>query len=128
MKNFYDAITIRDELYLALALTLNPVDCPICQVEINGKTVFNGPLEQAQTLTGHVKLNDPIAITIQLSDRQHPQAVEPVLYIDTKEVIPLYQHHADPAISYIDTNDVWQLEIPNFYQWYHTVSSQGDIY
>ena len=47
--------------------------------------------------------------------------------INDYEIIPKYQHHANPPVDYIDTNDEWTLTIPNFYQWYHVITGQGWI-
>jgi len=34
---------------------------------------------------------------------------------------------AVPATDYIDFDDEWTIDIPNFYPWFHKVSGQGWI-
>jgi hypothetical protein len=54
-------------------------------------------------------------------------AVEVVkVLINNKEVLPIYQHLADPATNWITRN--WELTIPGpFYPWYHEITGQGWI-
>ena len=46
--------------------------------------------------------------------------------INGYEVLPLYQHIANPTTSYIDQIGIWRLYIPGpFYTWYHQLTGQG---
>ena len=46
--------------------------------------------------------------------------------INGKEIMPVYQHLADPATSWITHN--WKFFIPGpFYPWYHQITGQGWI-
>lgn len=127
MKNFYEATVTRPKLFLDLNLTLKPIGIDIpCKVLINKETVCDEIVSDIKTISTQVSLLDPIDISIQI-ERQHPQAIQVVLVIDDYEIIPKYQHHANPPVDYIDTNDEWTLTIPNFYQWYHIITGQGWI-
>lgn len=42
------------------------------------------------------------------------------------EVLPKYQHYAEPKTNYIDKLGLWRLEIPHpFYAWHHSATGQG---
>jgi len=127
MKNFYEATATRSELTIDVRLILIPIgkDIP-CQVKINDEVVFDEPLSSMKTIAGEVTLIDPISFAVKIQ-RQHPQAVKLVLAVDNKEIIPKYQHLAQPNTDYLDSNEVWTLNIPNFYSWYHTITGQGWI-
>lgn len=46
------------------------------------------------------------------------------LFINGNEILPRYQHLADPATNWITGN--WTFEIPGpFYPWYHRITGQG---
>ena len=128
MKNFYEATVTRPKLKLNFNLILNPVgeDFP-CTVSINKQIAFAETISSVQTITGEIALLDPLDIQIKIK-REHPQAIDVTLVVDGYEVIPKYQHHAVPPTNYIDFNEEWTISIPNFYQWYHTITGQGDIF
>jgi hypothetical protein len=104
-----------------------------CIIKVNGQTMFeDNPSGQTQLIAEHhlgfqLSLTEPIEISIQLIDRQHPNALELSLTIDGQEIIPLYMNQANPPTNYLDSNDVWQIHIPNFYLWYHELTGQGWI-
>jgi hypothetical protein len=72
-------------------------------------------------------LTEPIEISIQLIDRQHPDAVEVELIVDGHKLLPLYQQSLGIDSCYINSNNVWSLTIENFYSTYHTITGQGWI-
>lgn len=125
MKNFYEATVTKPTLKLDINLVLNPVGENIpCQITINNEIVFDETFSEVRTILGQVDLMDPIDISIQI-ERQHPQALEVILLIDNHEIIPKYQLHAVPPTNYIDFNEEWSIQIPNFYQWHHIITGQG---
>ena len=134
MKNFYEATVIKPNLKLSCCLSLKVThDSMPCIIKVNSQTIFEDDASgQTQLISEHhldfqLFLTDPIEISIQLIDRQHPNAVEARLVIDGYEILPKYQHLASPATCYIDSNDLWQIKIDNFYPWYHEVTGQGWI-
>lgn len=102
-----------------------------CIIKVNGQTMFeDNHSGQTQLIAEHhlgfqLSVTEPIDISIQLIDRQHPNAVEAKLVIDGYEILPKYQHLASPTTCYINSNDVWQFKINNFYPWLHEITGQG---
>lgn len=48
--------------------------------------------------------------------------------INSKQVLPLYQHLGTPPTAYIDFSIPWKFEMDRqFYPWYHEISGQGWI-
>jgi len=128
MKNFSEALATKPNLKLTINLVLTPIGENIpCRVSINNETVFDQNISSVQTITGDIDLLDPIDIRIKIQ-REHPQAIQVMLVVDGWEVLPKYQHHANPPTDYIDTDKEWQLSIPEFYSWYHKITGQGDIF
>ena len=44
--------------------------------------------------------------------------------INQKEVLPIYQHLAQPATNWITSNWTFKVPVP-FYPWYHEITGQG---
>jgi hypothetical protein len=134
MKNFYEATVIKPNLKLSCCLSLKVThDSMPCIIKVNGQTMFeDGISRQTQLIAEHhmrfqLPLTEPIDISIQLIDRQHPNAVEVVLTIDGHKILPKYQHLTSSQTCYIDSNDLWNFKIDNFYPWWHKQTGQGWI-
>lgn len=126
MKNFYDSTVIKPTLTLDVVITLTPVgQCP-CNVSINESLIYDNMLSELTTLQFQHPLTDPLNLSINIK-RTHPTAVIINVIVDGFLIIPLYQNLAVPPTDYIDFNDKWSLDIPNFYQWYHEITGQGWI-
>ena len=127
MKNFYEATVIKPDLKLKMVLELKAIGICPCQIKINDQLEFYGDLVGTNTFIKHIHISDPIDIDIDIN-RQHPQAIEIInLTIDNYKILPLYQHTANPPTGYLDFTGSWSLKIPNFYPWYHELTSQGWI-
>jgi len=126
MKNFSEATVIKPTLKLDISVLLVGIgDCD-CTLTVNGKILCEGQLNGSVEFKTQVGLIDPINITIAIHNRQHPQAVMiSGIYIDNKEIMPLYLNHSTPPTNYLDFTGVWALTIPNFYPWYHAITGQG---
>lgn len=124
MKNFYDATVIKPSLKLDIALRIKPTGSVPAQLQINDK-LWTTTIFKEETFKYHVNIIDPIKIQIQI-DRKHPEALEIELDIDGNKVLPLYQDQFG-VNSYIDSNNIWRVEIANFYSWYHKITGQGWI-
>jgi hypothetical protein len=49
-----------------------------------------------------------------------------LLSVNGTEVLPRYQHLAQPPTAWIDQTGTWQFDIPSsFYPWFHRISGQG---
>lgn len=133
MKNFSNATDIKSLLTLKCCLGVKRHYGDVCCViKINnepasGDTLGETEITEDREIWFSVSLDQPIDISIQLLNRQHPNALELSLTVNGHEVLPLYQHLANPQTNYIDFNQLWELKIPNFYSWYHTASGQGWI-
>lgn len=134
MKNFYEATVTKPNLKLSCCLSLKATHGVMpCIIKINGQLMFKDDSSgQTRLVAEHhlgfqLPLTDPIEISIQLINRQHPNAVEVKLVIDGHEILPKHQHLADPPTCYLDSTDLWQLKIDNFYPWLHEITGQGWI-
>jgi hypothetical protein len=134
MKNFYEATVIKPELKLGICVAFRPVHGPVTgMIKINGQTIFQDNesgqthISSATELYCSVPLTEQLDISLQLVNRQHPDALELSISIDGFEVMPKYQHLSNLNTCYIDSNKVWQISIPNFYPWYHQITGQGWI-
>jgi hypothetical protein len=134
MKNFYEAMVIKPNLKLSCCLTLKVThDSVPCIIKVNGQTMFEDDANgQTQLIAEHhfgfqTQLIETIDISIQLINRQHPNAVEVELTIDGHKILPKHQHLASPRTCYIDTNNIWQFKIDSFYPWLHEQTGQGWI-
>lgn len=126
MKNFYEATVTKPTLNCAVKLTLTPVGSLPCKVTAGNKTIYEDTISSIQTLEWQVSLTDSINVQIQVY-RHHPDAVAVALTVDDIEVLPKYQHLANPPTCYIDSNSIWHFNIPNFYPWLHENTGQGWI-
>jgi hypothetical protein len=134
MKNFYEATVTKPKLTLRCCLGIKRTHGNVRTViKINNESVFgDNSTGETKIIANHdlwfsVPLDKPIDINIQLIDRQHPDALELSLTVDGQEVLPKYQHLASPPTSYLDSNNVWHFNIPNFYPWLHENTGQGWI-
>jgi hypothetical protein len=57
-------------------------------------------------------------------------AVEIVsIKINGNEILPKYQHLANPKTNWIENTDYWEFHIPSsFYAWYQTITGNGEIF
>lgn len=114
MKNFLDitAIDINNQLEVKIDLVEHHNPTYIF-------TVNNSPVAPVM----YFGLLDDLHFSCNISNG----AVEVAkITINGNEIMPIYQHIANPATSWITTN--WSLTIPGpFYPWYHQLTGQGWI-
>jgi hypothetical protein len=49
-----------------------------------------------------------------------------LLAINGQQVLPKYQHLAQPSTAWIDQEGIWEFTIDQpFYPWFHKISGQG---
>ena len=71
-------------------------------------------------------LFSPIQLTCQITNTDRGAVEIKRFSVNDKEILPVYQHLADPPVAWIDKKGVWCLDIPApFYTWYHEISGQG---
>lgn len=127
MKNFSEATAIKSTLTSVIELMLTPVEQCVCVALVNDRVVHDGLLDSYKSISVEgYPIDGPVEIKI-ITTRVHPEAVKVGVVIDGLEIIPKYQHLAQPPTDYLDFNGEWTLKIPNFYPWYHEITGQGWI-
>lgn len=126
MKNFSELTAIRPDLTVKVKFTVTPVGRLPCLVKLGSKILYEDTISETQTFELELPLTESIDLSVQVY-RQHPDAVILTLSVDEHEVLPKYQHLANPPTDYVDFNHTWTLSIPNFYPWYHDITGQGWI-
>jgi len=126
MKNFSELTDIKSTLTIKIKLSVTPVGILPCLIKLGSEILYEDLITQPRIFDVELPLTDSIDLTVQIN-RHHPTAVILDLSIDGYEIIPKYQHLAFPPTGYIDSNQVWNLKIPNFYPWYHEITGQGWI-
>ena len=127
MKNFLEAMDIKDSLTTEIKLLLTPRGSVPCRCWINGEIMVGDTIGAPVFVKKHIKLKDPLEVRIKI-EREHPEAVKVDLYIDDQEVMQKYNHHAQPPTRYIDTNDMWTFECDNVLDWLHEAQGHGEIF
>lgn len=114
MKNFLNITAIDTSQLLEIYVELKEHNIPQYNFTVNDTPVINQTVHR-------VDLLQPIKFGCFISSG----AVEVVkITINGHEVLPIYQHLADPATNWI-TGD-WTFKIPGpFYPWYHQITGQG---
>jgi len=124
MKNFLEATVIKPTLTVKVKFTVTPVGAVPCLVKFGAKILYEDTIKETQTFELDLPLTDPIDLSVRIY-RRHPDAVLLTLIVDGYEILPKYQHLANPPTNYIDFNEQWALHIPNFYPWFHKITGQG---
>lgn len=124
MKNFSDATVIKPSLKIDVVLRVKPVGTVLSHLQINDAE-WAATITKEETFRHKVDLNSAVNVQIQIN-RTHPEALAVELEIDGNKILPLYQEQLG-VNSYIDSNDSWQITIPNFYSWLHKITGQGWI-
>ncbi len=120
MNNFSDILAIETSDQLKIKLTVIVHGNINYQMQLNGQPITNPHTD----LT--VDLFDSVCLTCHVIDVNDGAVEIKQLSINGTEILPLYQHLADPATAWINQTGIWQFEIPSpFYTWYHAISGQG---
>lgn len=114
MKNFYEVMGIDLNDQLCVDIELNEIDNPEFNFTVNGYSVIS----KMQFTFG---LLDDLRFCCTISNG----AIEVAkITINGHEVLPIYQHLAEPATNWITTD--WEFTVPGpFYPWYHQITGQG---
>jgi hypothetical protein len=112
MKNFSDITAIDINNQLEVQVELIEHDNPDFAFTVN---------EIPYQSKMYFGLLDQICFSCKISNG----AVEVArITINGKEVLPIYQHLAEPATNWIIT--AWEFAVPApFYPWYHKITGQG---
>jgi hypothetical protein len=112
MKNFSEVTAIDTANQLMVSIELIEHDNPVYSFTVNGIPVTD-------TIT--LDLLSPIHFKCTVQSGAVDIAK---IRINGYEVMPLYQHVANPTTSWV--TGAWELQIQQpFYTWYHTITGQG---
>ena len=106
------------------------------QLQVRLVVVAHGNIHYRMRLNGHLIAELDTTHTFDLLSSVHLKcrvidanngAVEiKSLTVNGTEVLPRYQHLAQPPTAWIDQEGTWQFDIPSsFYPWFHAISGQG---
>ena len=114
MKNFYEVTVIDINNKLDVRVELIEHDQPNYKFTVNGLLIVS-----------HITFSFCLLETLDFQCQVENGAVEVAkITINDKEIMPIYQHLADPATCWITGN--WMFKIPGpFYPWYHEITGQG---
>lgn len=111
MKNFSEVTVIDTAQKLAVLVEIVEHDNPTYQFTVN---------DQLANTILYLDLLEPLTFKCHVENG----AVEVKITINGHEVMPIYQHLANPATSWVTAD--WMFQIPQpFYIWYHTITGQG---
>ena len=81
---------------------------------------------ESQDQTIFLDLFSPIQLTCQIANVDKGAVEIKRFSVNNKEILPVYQHLANPPVAWIDKTGIWRMDIPApFYTWYHKISGQG---
>lgn len=114
MKNFYEITVIDIDNQLEVEVELIEHDSPKYTFTVNDLPVVS-------RMHFALGLLDELYFRCMIGNG----AVEVAkITINGKEILPIYQHLADPPTNWITTS--WTFKIPGpFYPWYHAITGQG---
>jgi len=114
MKNFYEVTVINIDNKLEVEVELIEHNDPEYKFTVNGLPVVSG-VRFAFCLLEELHFCCKISNGAVEVDR---------IAINGKEVLPIYQHLANPPTNWITTD--WKFAILSpFYPWYHEITGQG---
>ena len=117
MKNFSDLTAIKTKEQLAVSISLKQHDAEYV-FSINDTTI------SSDNYSGKFDLFDDLSFKCYINKG----AVEILsITVNDFEVLPVYQHLANPPTAWITTQ--WEFVIPApFYIWKHHTTGQGRIF
>lgn len=114
-------IDTSDQLVVELGLTHHG--------HVEYRCRINGHLILDTDTVWRFDLQSTVHLHVLVTDVDPGSALEiSKLTVNGLEVLPKYQHMAQPAGVWINQIGAWDLHIPGpFYTWYHEISGQGWI-
>ncbi len=119
-ETFYTALDIDTTQGLAVDLGLRNHGNIEYRFRINGHLVLD------PDSTWYFDLLSPIHLHCLVSET-NGAALEIVKFtVNGLEVLPRYQHLAEPGRVWLDQPGIWDFHVPKpFYPWFHEISGQG---
>jgi len=122
IKTFSNVLDISTQDQLQVRLVVVPHGNIHYRIRINGHVVTD--LDTTYT----IDLFSTITVKCTVIDANNGAVEIKLLDVNGTEVLPKYQHLANPATAWIDQNGVWEFSIREpFYPWFHRISGQGWI-
>lgn len=122
IKTFSDILDIKTQDQLQVRLVIMP------HGDIHYRMRLNGHLVSDLESTHSLDLFAPINLKCRVIDANGGAVEIQMLSVNDTEVLPKYQHLANPQTAWIDKNGLWEFNISgSFYPWYHKISGQGWI-
>ena len=120
IKTFSDILDIetRDQLQVRLVIAAHG--------DIHYRMRLNGHLISDPDTTYNLDLFSPINLRCTVIDLNGGAVEIKLLSINKIEILPTYQHLANPQTAWINQEGVWEFNAhSSFYPWFHTISGQG---
>lgn len=106
------------------------------QLQVQLVIAVHGDIHYRMRLNGHLVLDTDTKYSIDLFNpinlkctvfESNGGAVEiRLLSVNGTEVLPKYQHLANPQTAWIDQEGTWEFNVhDSFYPWFHKTSGQG---
>lgn len=120
IKTFYEVLDINTADQLQVRLVIIPHgDVHYC-MRLNGHLISD--LDSTYTLD----LFSPVSLNCRVINANGGAVEIYLLEINGIEVLPKYQHLAQPQTAWFDQTGTWEFTIhEHFYPWFHTISGQG---
>ena len=120
IKTFSDILDIDTQDQLQLHLVIESHGNIHYRMRLNGHLISDANTTYTVGLFSTVNLKCTVFET-------NGGAVEiKLLAINGQEVLPKYQHLAQPSTAWIDQEGTWEFVIDQpFYPWFHKISGQG---
>ena len=122
MKNFSDILDINPQDQLQVRLVIKVHGDIHYRMRLNGHLISDLDTEYKLGLFSTINLRCTVFDV-------NAGAVEiDMLSVNGTEVLPRYQHLANPGTAWIDKPGTWEFKIDQpFYPWFHRISGQGWI-
>ena len=120
INTFSDVLDIDTQDRLQVRLVIVP------HGNIHYRMRLNGHLIAELDTTHTFDLLSSVHLKCRVIDANNGAVEIKLLSINGTEVLPKYQHLAQPPTAWIDQEGTWQFDIHGaFYPWFHAISGQG---
>lgn len=122
IKTFSDILDINTQDQLQVRLVIVP------HGNIHYRMRLNGHIISELDATYTIDLFSPINLKCTVIDANNGAVEIKLLTVNGIEVLPKYQHLANPQTAWINRDGVWEFNAhSSFYPWFHKISGQGWI-
>lgn len=120
IKNFSEVLDIKTQDQLQVRLVIVP------HGNIHYRMRLNGHLISDLDTTYKIDLFSTVNLRCTVIDANNGAVEIKLLTVNGIEVLPKYQHLANPQTAWINREGVWEFTAhESFYPWFHAISGQG---